>query len=68
MTKQDPLRTLTDILEAPDSWVGEYEIEIDGEIILLDGDSISAIKKVLNKGILNKEIKEAGKAVLKNWS
>jgi len=65
MTKQEPISTISEILNAPESWVWEYEIEINWEIIQLNLESLRIIKKELKTAIFRKDIEKAINKTLK---
>lgn len=64
--KQDPLRTISDILDASDSDLWPYEVEINGEIVQLNIDSIKLIKKELDKAVQNKQMEDAIRNAIKS--
>jgi hypothetical protein len=59
MIKQEPITTIAEILETSESWVWEYEIEINWEIIQLHLESLKIIKKELKNAIFKKDIEKA---------
>lgn len=59
MKKQEPISTLTEILEAPDSDLLPYETEINWEVVQLSVEALEIIRKELKKAVQNKQMEDA---------